>query len=331
VLVDQDKDVTLYQQYFDPIFSSFVKACDLTTRGCETVDPTLQSPLGSLLLKASWRPIQRKDPNYARFFTLKDRSYDDPQTGKCVTTDVAMVGFHLVYAPAGHPELVWATFEHVANAPEGRCASQPTTPPAGFSSWIYNDPKSTDCSKINDWPYDTDHPSPVPYLKTQTVRNWPSGVNPADSASAETLGDLKSLNASIAGLLPSGSVWRNYFLVGTVWSKGGALPADPAKLAGSTLLANATMETFVQATNPLDANGPGSCFSCHNTTALNVDDPPVTVNPQPVHVVHALTNGTAGTCSWTQQTMPAACKATQPKAVTATAAQSSAIKPIASH
>jgi len=33
--------------------------------------------------------------------------------------------------------------EHVANGPDGPCAGKPTTPPAGFKNWTYNDKAST--------------------------------------------------------------------------------------------------------------------------------------------------------------------------------------------
>jgi len=149
--VDQEGNVTLYETYFDPTFVSFVAACNLTVKACEKVDPTLQVPVGTLQLKVSWRPIRREDPNYERYYTIKDVTCDDPQTGTCVTRDVAMVGFHLVYAPQNHPELVWAT----------------TTPPPGFVRWTYNDAKSTDCKNANQLPDMTKQPYPV----TQVVRN----------------------------------------------------------------------------------------------------------------------------------------------------------------
>jgi hypothetical protein len=38
-------------------------------------------------------------------------------TGKTQTVQLALVGMHVVGSAAGHPEMIWATFEHVANAP----------------------------------------------------------------------------------------------------------------------------------------------------------------------------------------------------------------------
>ncbi len=321
ILVDQEGSVTLYETYFDPTFVSFIAACNLTVKACETVDPTLQVPVGTLELKASWRPIRREDPNYERFYTIKDVTFDDPQTGKCVTRDVALVGFHLVYAPQGHPELVWATFEHAANAPDGPCTGN-TTPPPGFVRWTYNDAKSTDCANANKLPDMTRQPYPM----TQVVRSWAYGTNPGALTGTDNIKQLKVLNTSMAALLPGKSVWRNYFLVGSVWTANGALPAvqptspeASGNLVGSALLANATMETFDQTPNPLaDPPSVSNCFSCHNTTAKN---------PQPVHVTHSITNAAdLRACPWT--TPPPSCQATQPRKVVA---QTGAIQPAASH
>lgn len=320
VLVDQQGEVTLYETYFDPTFASFIDACDLTNKACETVDPALAVPVGTLQLKVSWRPIRRDDPSYARFYTIQDVTYEDPQTGKCATRDVAMVGFHLVYAPKNHPELVWATFEHVANAPDGPCAG-PTTPPAGFAGWTYNDARSTDCAKINQW----DNPQGPPYPATQVFRNWAYGTNTTNTFSPHNIESISTLNRSVATLLSSKSVWSNYFLVGSVWTVQGILPAVAptpedliGNLAGSALLANSTMETFEQSPNPLTGAAAKSCFSCHNTSPAN---------PQPVHVTHSITNATpADKCSWDLATQPAACKATQPAKAAA-----QAFKPLASH
>jgi len=38
------------------------------------------------------------------------------RTGK-QQTKLAMTGMHVVGSTAGHPEMIWATFEHLANAP----------------------------------------------------------------------------------------------------------------------------------------------------------------------------------------------------------------------
>ena len=313
ILVDQAANVTYYEQYFNPGFASFVHRCNLDILACQNAEAAanLRTPEGSLGMKASWRPIARQDPNYRRFHTIRNVTVEDPQTGKCVRRDMALVGMHLVYATAGHPELIWATFEHVANGPDGPCApGKATRPPAGYDNWTYNNAKSTDCGKVNLWP-DPDAPNP-PYPPTQAFRNWPHGNNPGNAQGKDHIRVIQSLNRSAAGALPADSVWKNYYLIGSVWTAKGALPAvqpsasDPGNLAGSTLLANLTMETFTQTPNPLVPAEvqENSCLFCHNTVADA---------RRSFKVSHAFNNSDpTAVCPWPDpNVLPAACQETQ--------------------
>ncbi len=335
VLVDQRHKVTYYEQYFNGRFASFVDHCRFEFLACQKTQEAadLRTPLGSLELKASWQPISREDPNYNRFYTIKDVLLKDPQIiggkNQCVTTDLALVGFHLVYAPAGHPELVWATFEHVANAPDGPCTGKATTPPAGFKKWTYNNSADPDCSTshVNHW----QNATPAPYPIVQAVRNWAYGNDPNQAAAQENIHAIEALNRSVAGGLPADSVWKNYYLVGTVWTVNGALPpTQPSldsnhelkggNLGGSDLLANVTMETFRQ-TEP-DLSATKSCFFCHTAEQKHT----YLVS----HVFEkTTTDGQAALrCPWEENPVthalivPAACLATQstPKTAGTTAA-----------
>ena len=40
-------------------------------------------------------------------------------TGQYQTTQLALVGMHVVGSAAGHPEMIWSTFEHFGNTPNG--------------------------------------------------------------------------------------------------------------------------------------------------------------------------------------------------------------------
>ena len=318
ILVDQAANVTYYEQYYNPRFASFVHRCNLDILACQDAPAaaSLRTPEGSIELKASWRPISRQDPNYGRFHTIKNVTIEDPQTGQCARRDMALVGIHLVYAPAGHPELVWATFEHVANGPDGPCVPGKTTkPPAGYADWTYNDSKSTDCAKANYWPAPTDPAPQPPYPPTQAFRDWPYGNDSGNAQGKDHIGVIRALNSSAAGVLPADSVWKNYYLIGSVWTTKGALPAvqpsasDPGNLAGSTLLANLTMETFTQTPNPLvpTAVQENSCLFCHNTVADS---------SRSFKVSHAFNNTVTGTdapvCPWPDaNALPAACQETQ--------------------
>jgi hypothetical protein len=318
VLVDQAANVTYYEQYFNPVFSSFVHRCRLDLQTCQSSDEAanLRIPVGSFELKASWRPISRQDPNYGGFHTIKNVFVEDLQTGQCVRRDMALVGLHLTYAPAGHPEMVWATFEHVANAPDGPCTVEPTTPPAGYANWTYNDKSAKDCGKANIWPVPA-APNP-PYPPTQAVRNWPYGNNPDQAQGQANIGFIKALNKSVAGFLPKSSVWKNYYLIGSVWTEKGALPAvqpsasDPGNVRGSALLANVTMETFTQSPRPL-VSASKSCMTCHTTAAGSAE--------RSFKVSHAFGSADAEkTCPTPNPITLPACQETQGTAQTAVSA-----------
>ena len=327
ILVDQAGNITYYEQFFDPTAVNFFDACTLTTKACWTAPGAsgLRFPNGSIELKVSWRPLWKTTPNVETFYTIPGSPVQNA-AGQTVTPDFfGLVGFHLVYSIPNHPELVWATFEHVANSPDGPCTNGQNTCgqlPAGFTGWSYNNCKSTSCTGINTWPSPV--PSPIP--NAQVFLNYPQGniasiTDAAGVSGATNIALLNALNSSMLSVLPAGSVWRNYTQLGAIWtfngSTGGALPAvsvfsstgtqnTNANVVGSTFLANATMETFTQFPNPIPSPYPSpapvqSCFTCHNTGSSTTPS---------FNVSHAAQAAAAGNCSWST-TPPAACTATQ--------------------
>jgi hypothetical protein len=69
-----------------------------------------------------------------------------------------------------------------------------------------------------------------------------------------------SINNSVLNALKAGDIRKNYLFIGSLWTHGGLAPVtnndkNNYNLLGSTLLANATMETYKMSF---------SCFSCHN-------------------------------------------------------------------
>jgi hypothetical protein len=321
VLVDQKGNVTYYEQFLNVVAERFIHACDLNLTFCQQA-PAAQSlrfPAGSIELKVSWRPLAAGDPALKTYYTLADVEVYNPKTKQNeVMPFLGLAGFHLVYTTPGHPEMVWATFEHVDNAPSGPCTG-PTTPPQGFSGWAFNDAKQAGCGNVNQWN------SANPYAVTQAFRNYPDGCDLGTDIGKIHSENITSLNRNMLGVLPANSVWRNYYLVGALWTKGGALPPTPptqpdSNAAGSVFLANATMETFTQYPNPAAAAKFVNCFTCH--TAKDSSGTPVA---QPEwKLSHALA-GNQGPCAYST-TLPPACAATQPKSQSA-----AAVEPIPAH
>jgi len=192
---------------------------------------------------------------------------------------------HVVGTVKNHPEFVWATFEHVSNAPnaaywfknpDGKWTRQPFDDtgdylfmPAGA------DPSDANvaCMKENGdgtivAHTDTDgHPvCDGGIVPSATVRAFPWG-NPSEGQTDFIVGlntDMLSSNNSVISQLTDGDVRGNYVQVGSVWTfasgdDAALVPKQDrsfsfADLRGTPILSNATMETYHQGS---------TCFDCH--------------------------------------------------------------------
>jgi hypothetical protein len=185
-----------------------------------------------------------------------------------------MVGLHVVGSTNGHGEMVWGTFEHLGNAPNGTYAYNSTTGVKTVAqnttgTWLFTPNGSAG-------PFNATNPSwtglgiagsPVAAVAVLRAKPWGSndGGNPANAAGLNT--QVISANASVISQLNPGDVRRNYFQLGTTWTIGGAAP-NGGNEVGTNHLANATIETFVQGATPSDPSA--NCFSCHSTNKVTV-------------------------------------------------------------
>jgi len=204
------------------------------------------------------------------------------------TTTLALVGMHVVGSVQGHPEMIWATFEHVNNAPNGpysytaangmvKQVPQSTAAPAG-GSWLF-------CANNAAAPFNaellkaagTNGITPLtpgaPAQPNNTVRSFAWGGPLGNSGATENT-KVISLNNSVIGMLANGDVRKNYIHIGSVWTGGGVPASPPANPLGnqapigSVMLSNATMESFHQVTAPPPQQFGMNCFSCHQGNAL---------------------------------------------------------------
>jgi len=194
------------------------------------------------------------------------------------TTMLAMVGLHVVGSTGstnpsnnvnhGHPEMLWATFEHLSNGPAA--AYNYTKTPSGTGTVPLN--------TVGDWlfssngsagPFNQQHIAlgapghllPVPPFTispSDTRRERPWGLN---GSAALGNAEVISINNTVRSLLDPADVRRNYFHEGTTWTIFGASPTAGNQV-GTNKLSNSTMETYTQG---------GNCFNCHgsNTTAVS--------------------------------------------------------------
>ena len=234
-------------------------------------------------VKSSWVEATGL-PNLSSYITITATipTYDTSSTTTWTltgqkTVQLALVGFHVVGStgsaprkPQGHPEMIWATFEHFANAPRADYRYFNT---GGTNQAV---PENTNAT----WLFSATYPSPPPALTNfnQEHMNFSSPPNinansgftisPSDTLRIEPFGidgsnaasntQVISMNNHVRGMLVGGDIRGNYIMTGATWTPFGAPPTG-GNGVGTNLLSNTTMETYQQGTN---------CFTCHNQPML---------------------------------------------------------------
>ncbi|QMV18344.1 hypothetical protein GOB94_06325 [Granulicella sp. 5B5] len=235
--------------------------------GINLPDGTAQGSTGSIELKASW--LELDDPAKWPYYKTSKAMviYPGTTTPKLVT--VGLVGLHIIHKTPHSPQLIWATFEHVNNAPSITDISNKK-----LLSWytFYN----AACNPQTDHyqcaqnaqiagyspssPYFPSYPSDPYSSPIQVVRQNP--------LSSSTTDNIVAINSWAQGLIASAnpnSVFKNYELVDVLWAQNPTpiSPASPTPLPlgnpqpnpDAEIVANTTLETYMQNTN--------TCLGCH--------------------------------------------------------------------
>ncbi|MBK1670505.1 hypothetical protein CKO28_21000 [Rhodovibrio sodomensis] len=240
-------------------------------------------------LKTSWVAANTvDDPD--RYVTIEavvptfDRGATEWTRDGSRTTELALVGMHVVGTVQHHQEFVWASFEHIDNAPnapyyytdsEGNLQIHRDPSDVGYQfmaagDHMFRTRENVECMKEDQGNIVANRDDQGNLVcrngiaPSNTMRMNPWGSAP-DKSSAENNTLLLSINNSIRSQLKDGDRRANYVQIGGIWtSQGSDTKADApipdtadfsdTDLRGSLSLANATMETYNQDT---------SCFSCH--------------------------------------------------------------------
>ncbi len=210
---------------------------------------------------------------------------------------LALVGMHVVGSTAGHPEMIWATFEHLGNTPNEQCQYVNTSgqtipvPRNTAGTWLFSASNASD-------PFNNAHMSVDPSTgiitaapgltisPSNTIRSkaWggafdppppppppPNPPNPFDPTTAASNSEIISMNNSVRGMMPAGDVRGNYILTGATWTPPGGnsptLSFPSGNQVGTSKMANTTMETYQQGDFTF-ASG-SNCFDCHNGITTN--------------------------------------------------------------
>ena len=235
------------------------------------------------------------------------------------TAQLAMVGMHVVGSTGslcdpttpggcraqnasglhGHPEMIWATFEHIGNTPLADYTYNATTglqtvKQNTAGAWLFSASNSAgpfncmhmrlDNATGNIVSANTGAGSPCPastfgsFTPSDTLRMKAWGAasdlapNPVDRSTADSNTEIISIDHSVREMIPAGDVRSNYYLAGATWTIGGGSPlaappspTSPGAVVGTSMLAGSTMETYQQGPDNT-ASGGTNCFGCHSDT-----------------------------------------------------------------
>jgi hypothetical protein len=278
-LYDQSGNVLYYNMWYSP------EECQATSTGFVA---------GTLEIKTAWRVLPGPDPSY---YTMQA---DIPDGASTEVVTLGLVGFHLVNWTSAHPEMIWATFEHKTNAPlcDGSSATSGWSLTSDAAAQCLADnPQSsggtisTNCASFdfNNPPSGAPTPPPNTGAPDEICRLYANGNEPGTAVNgndnAANLLAIQQLNEALIGAnglltqLPAENpmaVWKNYEMIGGLWTKDGADsgqpppvpstqgPANPnSPQRGSLELTNMTMETYQQGATSAVPN----CFGCHHFTS----------------------------------------------------------------
>src|SRR5262249_31100097 len=146
---------------------------------------------------------------------------------------------HVVGSTAGHPEMIWATFEHFGNAPNATykynsTSGLKTVAQSTAGTWVFTASGSAGPFNVVHSPWNEPHIDSVPghpISPSDVLRMKPWGAasnaspNPLDASAAASNTEIISINNSVRGKMPAGDVRNNYFMTGSTWTIGGAAPS----------------------------------------------------------------------------------------------------------
>ena len=238
---------------------------------------------GSIILKVSWKILDPKDDK-GKFHTVDALIampwHDQQSEPPCLRKTLGLVGFHVMHKTKSRPQWIWTSFEHVDNVPEQKDVEARNLKP----SYNFFDPScDTAKCKVNETPPRPWEPKHVLGLKFHN-KEFKSQITRVIPLTDET----KKMNKQFQDILGK-TVWKNYMLLSTQWPtdfpctqrfsdqtnpeprtefrKEPDMTCAPAP----TYLANSTLETYSQGSEPLASS---SCMACHGNAVSYQQRPP---------------------------------------------------------
>lgn len=225
-----------------------------------------QMPVGSVAVKAAWRPLTSADTPAirARYYVVENANIVDVAKTRaagrvvCSKSDMALVGLHIVVRTADRHQGLWSSFEQVDNVPPAGTDDDTREPDAKNAHVPYS---YFDASKpkLGLWPE-----IGSPDLRPVSMSNPPE-INPTPMQVVRrhpihfTAMEMNRKYWALPGI--KGTVWEHYMLVAAQWPTF-STPISPIndgnffpeRRPGNYV--NTTMETYLQ-------DQPTSCMGCH--------------------------------------------------------------------
>ena len=201
LLIAQNDSLVRYLAAFNENAFNLIRKLDQSA----DFDPSEDDPIdgktkaddGTITIKSAWIEIKDSKPDPSKIYH-RSAWVQDPSTGECREATVGLVGLHIVHKTQSSQQWIWASFEHVQNAPlRGE-------PPTGFTfnngsgvAMPTSAPPNTQITKPPTGPWVVPPPYNVERLH-------------------EIAPDIQTVNG-IWQQAFKGSVWSNYQLVVVQW------------------------------------------------------------------------------------------------------------------
>jgi hypothetical protein len=127
ILVDLNGHTIYYGIHVNQAFADFIATNGLQTAAAiKAADPNLFFPAGVVEMKSAWQEVDSDDPTLGDYVSTKAWVPTLSQTAGVVAEDkdhpreitARLLALHVVYTLPGHPEFIWATFEHSTGPPD---------------------------------------------------------------------------------------------------------------------------------------------------------------------------------------------------------------------
>jgi hypothetical protein len=257
-------------------------------------------------VKTSWIEASSiPNPSSYVMMTATIPTYPSPPVNPWVpnglkTVQLALVGMHVVGSTGtkasptgpGHPEMIWATFEHIGNAPlatfnYNSISGTQTIKQNTAGTWLFaasGSPGPFNCMHMQEengnivLPAASGSCPTGSFTASDTLREQPFGaklnlsINPIDAGDAESNSVVLSANQLVSSLINSlmpGDVRGNYYLAGATWTKLGGPTFVFGNQVGTAVLTSSTMETYQQPSNCLSCHVSGASANGQATTAVS--------------------------------------------------------------